>query len=780
MSLKLTFKIEMQSDYHVGSGYGLRTEIDSALLRDASGTPVLRGSILSGLLRDALWQLLQHEPLQSLRRCQDSGLDTTEVYCGQYATAASVEQCPICRLLGTPRAMKRWRIGSAHLDGANAANDDPESQRVARVRVNPRTRRAAPRQLFSQEYGGQWVFRFTIACPVADETALDEAALWVAAARFVRQLGRSRRRGLGECLFSLTGVEGIDLGDDPQDTLLRRFEEHWLKGELQALTESARVLLSHLPSVASDGQPVRLLMLARADEPLLIAKRASAGNQFRGQPLITGKTLRGALATRAADRFDLRDTATYDAFVAVFLRQGARFPNLLPVFRGEPVRSEKDQPEQYLSKQMQLLYPAAPTPRDGFGCKIDTTHPIQWGTKDGQVERCADKDCGGQVKGVREGFTVLNPSDPRRFKPDMCSEMHIRVAPQKGRVIEGQLFEYEALEAGQYFVGELVCADEAAWDLLQEFTGVKEGEAVAIRLGKGSRRGYGRVTLHLKRLSDEPPVWIRQPIDTRVKPDDSELILTLLTDTIVTDAWGRFVTGFKDDWLEKELGFPVSVLPGRSFSVTWVVDGFNTQLRLPRWRDIALAAGSSVRLLVKGQPEKETLQKALRRIEFEGIGLRRDEGYGQVAFNHPIYKNCTEVTTDALDALPQGEMTKTFEQEWAEALDGKPDKAWNDCQGDPFVALSRWLDAHRNENIAGLLMQMQGLGQPDALLVERVGGKQEYGDRQKNSRLTEAGLAPIQDLLKQLQGHKRANWPLGIRMLADRLAEAAGQKEAGR
>lgn len=798
MSLKLTFRLKLESDYHVGAGYGLGTEIDSALLRDADGVPVLRGAILNGLLRDGLWRLLQQEPMQRWRRCQESGLgevETEQRYCGQY-TIGDVVQCPFCRLFGTPRTMKRWRIGSARPEGQERLVGTPykleetSSQRVVRVRVNPRTRRAAPRQLFSQEQGGQLTFTFPAICPAVDEAALDEAALLVAAARFVRQLGRSRRRGQGECLISLWAVEGASLGDDPQGRLLHRFKERWLEGKPQELAKPTRVRLEHGRSETAQRSQVRFKVLARTDEPLLIAERASAGNQFRTQPAITGKALRGALAARAADRFDLNDGTTYDAFIALFLRDAVRFPTLYPLFRGK-----------------QDFYPPAPVPRDGFICKVYRKHPVQWGTQHKErVEKCGEKECESPVKGAREEFFSLRGLKPERFRPEMQSEMHIRVNPETGRVEEGQLFEYVALEAGQYFIGELVCADEDAWELLKEFTELEEQKPIPLRLGKGRRRGYGQVTLWLERLDSEPPVWIQQPLEERVIEDASELTLTLLTDAVVADTWGRFVTGFEDEWLRRALGFGVTIemdseaegVERRDFAATRVVDGFNAQLRLPRWRDVALAAGSSVRLRVVEQPEGGLLT-ALARVEREGIGLRRNEGYGQVAFNHPVYDNCTGLTETSV-TIPRAvdlagtaaSAETTFRHQWEELLaESKQDKQkqWEQCRSDPFLALARWLDAHRHADIAWLLEEMEKLGTPDESLIELIrsqgkkeGDEDEYGDREKSNRLTGEGFALVKELLEWLQQREedRAYWPLGIRMLADRLADIAGQREGGR
>jgi CRISPR-associated protein Csx10 len=381
--------------------------------------------------------------------------------------------------------------------------------------------------------------------------------------------------------------------------------------------------------------------------------------------------------------------------------------------------------------------------------------------------------------------------------------MHIRVDPESGRVEEGQLFEYEALEAGQYFAGELTCTDEEAWELLQTLANLEEEAAVELRLGKATRRGYGKVTLWLEPWGDDkPPVWVQQPIAERVDEGADELTLTLLTDAVVTDAWGRFVTGFDEtcrcgkdqpecrcrcEWLSDALGFDVRVVEGRDFAATHRLDGFNTQLRLPRWRDVALRAGSTARLKVLEEP-KGGLLEALARIERKGIGQRRNEGYGRVAFDHPLHDDHealsgTKVTIPGAIDLGIREKTEEkarmeFREDWDKALD---DTSWDSCQKPAFAGLARWLEARRHEPIGKLIEKMEALGEPDELLIEQLGGAAERGDREIANPLTEEkGFKLVKKLLKRLQGKDEAHQPLGVRMLADRLAEAAERKEGGR
>ena len=119
-----------------------------------------------------------------------------------------------------------------------------------------------------------------------------------------------------------------------------------------------------------------------------------------------------------------------------------------------------------------------------------------------------------------------------------------------------------------------------------------------------------------------------------------------------------------------------------------------------------------------------------------------------------------------------------FRKDWEKHLE---DQQWDQCKDTCFLGLARWLDAHRHEPIDVLLGKMDALGEPDELLIECTGGAKERGDREIANPLTDKkcfGL--IKKLLKRLEEENEAHRPLGVRMLADRLAEAAGGKEGGR
>lgn len=787
MGLTLVFRINLYSDYHVSAGHGLGAEVDSALLREADGVPVLRGTTLTGLLRDGVWRLLQLDPLKNYSQCLASGGDQgSPSYCGQQDPNQT--DCPVCRLFGSSRRSKPWRIGSARpetlevIAGPKSAWElrGPGGQVTRRVRVSPRSRRAEAHKLFAQEDGdARLSFCFEAGYETSDETALDDAALLVAAARFVRQLGRSRRRGRGECLITLLDVRGLNQvgpsqGQSYQDWLLARFEARWLSGDVRQPTQQADQPVpgqgTQAVSASSKTEPVRLRLIVRTDEPLLVARRAEAGNRFEALFVIPGSAVRGVLAGRAAARANLSMIGDYHDFVALLLRGEVIFPFLYPA------NSSPD-----------YLYPSVPAPRDLLTCKArpgqtPKGHGV-WGvTCSSKPETCLTCD---EALTPVEGFVSLH--DRSEFEPRRWSELHIRIEPESGRVVPGDLFTYIPLEAGQYFVGELICTNKDSWQKLQRLTGLTQKEPFPLRLGKANRRGYGGTTAWLEQADDAHSTWIGLPLPQRVADPKAPLALTLLTDTIVADAWGRFKLGFEHaypdgsttTWLIDQLRLgPLEVLG--VYATTRLVDGFNEHLGLPRWRDLGVTAGSAVgfRLL---DPPADCLKK-MEVLERDGIGLRRNEGFGRIAFNHPVYPQWAPAT-DAAILLPEPmRLTSApadyrlrkewdFRERWAKILDKYPWEKWDGR----FVALARWLHARKPMPREELTNQLDAVGQPDQALIQMI-GEAEYGIRSKDNFFQtkgKAGLKQVRTLLIELAEKDSAYWLVGVAMLAERVAAAA-------
>lgn len=758
--LTLTFQIQFDSNYHVGAGYGKGFNIDSALLREADGRPVLRGSTLTGLLRDGALRLLNLQPLANHKPEEILG-----------------------RLFGSPKNAKHWRISSAHLNGKRVE----DSQAVQRVRIDPLKRRAEEGKLFSHEEGlaGQGFF-FSATCPCQNnatlEVVLDEAALLVAAARNVRQLGRSRRRGLGECTICLTNVstdvtgakETLNPDDQPwQDWLLERFDRAWMQGSLKIEETIESRMLANIKAIdAPTGPQIRIRIIVRLDEPLLIGQRASAGNQYDTLPFIPGSVIMGAFAGMAAEQCNLNETTNYHDFLKMFLRNGIRFSMLYPGYYAES-----------------RLYPSIPAPLGLMTCSVVPSEDVY----DGHGEYPARETnecpkCGNRMEPV-DGFVLLRRLMPHKLNIKRTSELHIRINEGSQRASKGDLYGYSAMSAGQYFVGELFCSGEAIWRRLKDMTGIVEKAPLKCWLGKARSRGYGQVTVWLERCNERPATWIQIPFDQRISNKSKILSLILLSDTIIPNSWGQQVVGFEPNWLKSALGLgDVDILD--AYVRTRIVDSFNSKLGLPRWRDTALVAGSMAWIRLVDPPEDRA--KLMKKLELEGVGLRRNEGFGCVAFNHPVFDQRQKLTESAikLDDEMQPSSSKSpdrFMEEWENEL--RIHLSQERQMDTPFQSLARWLHAHSDISPQKLIEQLISMkdpktsffGQPAQDLIAAI-GEEEYGDRVEKNFFIEKGkdeIAGIINALGYLEKENSAYWRSGVERLAEWIALASKDKKIG-
>jgi CRISPR-associated protein Csx10 len=81
--------------------------------------------------------------------------------------------------------------------------------------------------------------------------------------------------------------------------------------------------------------------------------------------------------------------------------------------------------------------------------------------------------------------------------------------------------------------------------------------------------------------------------------------------------------------------------PGRAvlFLSTVTVPGWNAALGLPKPDTVALARGSVLLGQCDAGQEQAVLTR-LEQIEAEGVGERRNEGFGRVAVCYPIHYFC--------------------------------------------------------------------------------------------------------------------------------------------
>lgn len=232
------------------------------------------------------------------------------------------------------------------------------------------------------------------------------------------------------------------------------------------------------------------------------------------------------------------------------------------------------------------------------------------------------------------GFGVLDGGKIFTTQVKTNMFMHMSRSGEKertaGRSVDGQIYNYEALDAGQIFRGEVIGDEKLLRQLCDGLA--LDGAQMTAYVGRSKFTQYGKCLVTLEDI-DELPAQIF----------DERIFLRLDTPLIPVDDC------FLD--AEKILAAEVAGKLGKKFSIGKVfatgveVENFVVPWGMKRPRVTALAAGSVFELkLAAPLPDDE--QTILLAKMFEGFGLRTEEGFGQLRLWSPS-KNFTRGTLDA-------------------------------------------------------------------------------------------------------------------------------------
>ncbi|MGM3309668.1 RAMP superfamily CRISPR-associated protein [Anabaena sp. WFMT] len=196
---------------------------------------------------------------------------------------------------------------------------------------------------------------------------------------------------------------------------------------------------------------------------------------------------------------------------------------------------------------------------------------------------------------------------------------------------EGEIFRYEAIDAGQTFQAVILCSNEAETTLLTELLQISQN----LWLGGSQSAGYGHTKIDHVNSQEN---WDEVSIPPTKRIDRENLTITLLSDLILRDDWGQYgvippsaqdkipVPLTKE--LGKILGININLQPQMSFANSTFIGGFNRKWGLPLPQVPAFAAGS-VFVFNNISITSEQIQQ----LECQGIGERRIEGFGRVVVN---------------------------------------------------------------------------------------------------------------------------------------------------
>jgi CRISPR/Cas system CSM-associated protein Csm3 (group 7 of RAMP superfamily) len=215
--LSINFRLEMLSNFHIGTGLGDAGRVDRITLRNNNKEVMIPGSTLKGRVRYHCEQLADAFALDA---CSSSAMNRQ--------ICRTENCCLICRLFGSEwhpgglrfsdarlRQPLRDVVYSQHPDRGDAAPLDFQTQPRTRTRINRRVRRVEEGALFTLEEGAAGLeFEGKIVGNVQAVEGSDapvplELLALLGGTRLLTHLGGKKTGGLGSCALSLTKVEPI-------------------------------------------------------------------------------------------------------------------------------------------------------------------------------------------------------------------------------------------------------------------------------------------------------------------------------------------------------------------------------------------------------------------------------------------------------------------------------------------------------------------------------------------------------------------------------------------
>lgn len=347
-----------------------------------------------------------------------------------------------------------------------------------------------------------------------------------------------------------------------------------------------------------------ITFLLKTIQPILATSFQGDPNSDVSYPYIPGSMIRGLLVGRYLKRNNLQnvDIVSDETSRRLFFDGTTCYLNAYPS-----------------SQERQRTFPTLLSWRKEKGAELtDKGDSIE--VYDFSINK-PDKDEIKSPKVIGETFWVEEGGYVRLHTVNRRINIHNFRDRRKGRSTqaEGEIFRYDAIDAGQNFQGVILC-NESDEQIIQDLLQPTEAW-----LGGSRSAGYGHMEITLLNLDGS---W--NEVENCPSPEDRAnniLKITLLSDLIIRDEWGQYIamppTLLLSELLGKELAKPKIAYMDSVF-----VGGFNRKWGLPLPQVPAVKAGS-----VFVYENVEITPEQIHQLEAEGIGERRVEGFGRVAVN---------------------------------------------------------------------------------------------------------------------------------------------------
>jgi CRISPR-associated protein Csx10 len=391
---------------------------------------------------------------------------------------------------------------------------------------------------------------------------------------------------------------------------------------------------------------MKLQLTVRSCSPLALSA-SRANEQFaQGLDYIPASALRGALA---ASYLQEERAAADEMFQALFQSDQVKYPDLLPTL-SDTATSAVFPVTAQACKRYKLRHPESL--EDTLLHLAAQSAKLQaWEQSPGLIlEELLERKYCPTCQAVQQHsplfrltrYYTLDGSEGDTIRPVQVYRRLIAgtsISRATGTVEHGMLFSRDVLEEDQYFAGQIWLAGDAAEDLEAQLRQLLPPDGV-LRVGYGRSRGLGKLEIvKCEPAADSGPDlaqrWEKFNEKARslgLAAEREYFSLTLASDWIRSDDQFHVPDSLPEG---SELGIPDAKRHRCVVEATMIM-GWNAVLGLPKESQPALKRGSVLLYSVPGE-KAGAAQVRLQTIEREGLGERRNEGFGRISVCHPFH-----------------------------------------------------------------------------------------------------------------------------------------------
>ncbi|SHF45064.1 CRISPR-associated protein Csx10 [Caldanaerobius fijiensis DSM 17918] len=193
-----------------------------------------------------------------------------------------------------------------------------------------------------------------------------------------------------------------------------------------------------------------------------------------------------------------------------------------------------------------------------------------------------------------------------------------------GHSVDGKIFNYEYIEPGQKFIGEIY-GDKKDLEQLRELV----GEERNIRIGKSKNVEYGSALLTFHEIEE----YKKDELFQSEHLEDNKVVLTFTSPCILLNG-----NGYPDISIHSLKRYLDEVFGEKTYDIkNYVAKSMEIENYYSAWQakkplDKAYAAGSS--FVIEFMKDAMEFEEELQRVLLYGIGERTNEGFGRVKLDY--------------------------------------------------------------------------------------------------------------------------------------------------